>query len=72
MELLPQAVTRWRLPHWLVGGRSLQARDSQFERLRRRLEVEGATSDVVATGAQGQSESSVRGRTIGQQVHEAL
>ncbi|KAF6821692.1 uba domain-containing protein ucp14 [Colletotrichum sojae] len=50
-DLLPGAVTKWRLPGWMVGVRT-QRRRSEFEGLRRRLEGEGPTAS--ASGVQGQ------------------
>lgn len=67
-EMLPGALTRWRVPGWVVGLRS-QKRSEEFEGLRRRLEGESA----VATGTQGQAqEGDARRRTVGQQIMEGI
>jgi hypothetical protein len=50
-ELFPEAVVRWRVPGWLVGGSA--RRDAGFDGLRRRLEGEGRASGVDAV--QGES-----------------
>ncbi|KAL0940877.1 uba domain-containing protein ucp14 [Colletotrichum truncatum] len=52
-DLLPGAMTKWRLPGWMVGVRT-QGRRSEFEGLRRRLEGEGSTA--TASGVQGQAD----------------
>lgn len=52
-DLLPGAVTKWRLPGWMVGVRT-QRRRGEFEGLRRRLEGEG--SSATTSGAQGQAD----------------
>ncbi|KAK4238452.1 hypothetical protein C8A03DRAFT_43816 [Achaetomium macrosporum] len=66
-ELLPGALTRWRVPGWLVGMRS-QKSSERFEGMRRRLESEGASTGA-ASGAQHQSGSGGnRRRTMGQQL----
>lgn len=63
-DLLPGALTRWRLPGWMVGMRSTK-RSQEFEGLRRRLEGENVPS-ATATGAQGQEEGDAgRRRTLG-------
>jgi hypothetical protein len=68
MELLPQMISRFRLPRWLVGGGRSHGGGSQFERLRSRLEGENVTTGV-STGAQGRAEGgAIRGRTMGQQI----
>lgn len=66
-DLLPGAVTRWRLPGWSAGRRS-----QEFEGLRRRMEGESAPS-ATASGVQGQGEGDAgRRRTLGQQVLEQV
>lgn len=63
-DLLPGALTRWRLPGWMVGMRGSK-RSQEFEGLRRRLEGENIPS-ATATGAQGQGEGDAgRRRTLG-------
>lgn len=66
LELLPRALTRWRIPGWMVGVRT-QRRSEEFEGLRRRLEGEGSTA--TATGAQGNTDGDTgRRRNMGQQI----
>jgi len=67
-ELLPGALTRWRVPGWLVGMRGRKSNE-RFEGMRRRLESEGV-STAAASGAQhaGGVEGSNRRRTMGQQI----
>ncbi|KAL2127415.1 hypothetical protein VTI74DRAFT_10766 [Chaetomium olivicolor] len=66
-ELLPGALTRWRVPGWLVGIRTPRGSD-RFEGIRRRLESEGA-STAAASGAQQQAGGEPnRRRTMGQQL----
>lgn len=70
-DLLPTAVTQWRLPGWVVGS-SADLRSREFEGLRRRLEGESASS-ATASGVQGQEEGEAgRRRTLGQQVLEQV
>ncbi|KAL2024058.1 hypothetical protein VTK56DRAFT_9838 [Thermocarpiscus australiensis] len=68
-ELLPGALTRWRVPGWVVGMRGQKGND-RFEGMRRRLESEGASTGA-ASGAQqpvaGEGSNSNRRRTLGQQ-----
>lgn len=65
-ELLPGALTRWRVPGWVVGMRSQKSSD-RFEGMRRRLESEGASTGA-ASGVQQQSAADAnRRRTMGQQ-----
>lgn len=65
-DMLPGALTRWRLPGWIVGLRS-QKRRNGFEGLRRRLE--GESSGAVASGVQGQPGGEQgRRRALGQQI----
>ena len=67
-EMLPGALTQWRVPGWVVGMRS-QKRSGEFEGLQRRLEGEGSsigtTSGARATVATGEPN---RRRTMGQQL----
>jgi hypothetical protein len=66
-ELLPEKITRWRVPGWLVGMRT-QKRNEGFEGMRRRLEGE-SSSTGTASGVQGPDESDAnRRRTMGQQL----
>lgn len=66
-ELLPGALTQWRVPGWLVGIRT-QKNSGGFEGLQRRLEGE-SSSTGVATGSQATAEpESNRRRTMGQQL----
>jgi len=66
-DLLPGAITRWRIPGWMVGIRT-QKRGQEFEGLRRRLEDENSPS-ATATGVQGPNGAEGgRRRTLGQQV----
>ncbi|KAH7635750.1 hypothetical protein B0T09DRAFT_277757 [Sordaria sp. MPI-SDFR-AT-0083] len=66
-DLLPAAVSRWRVPGWVVGLRS-QKRNDRFDGIRQRLEDEGASSTGVATGAQPAVEGENRRRPLGQQL----
>ncbi|KAK0626794.1 hypothetical protein B0T14DRAFT_534873 [Immersiella caudata] len=67
-ELLPGALTHWRLPGWIVGVRS-QKRSGEFEGLQRRLEGESAgTASGIAT-VEGEPN---RRRTMGQQLLEEV
>lgn len=66
-ELFPQAVTRWRLPGWLVGRPSPRRDTAQFERLRQRLEGEGDAVAGASTGTRG-ADGLGRRRTMGQQI----
>lgn len=66
-DMLPGAITQWRLPGWLLGIET-QKRAEEFEGLRRRLEGEGA-GNAAATGSDGQQGGDVgRRRTLGRQV----
>lgn len=66
-ELLPTALTHWRVPGWVVGIRS-QKRSGGFEGLQRRLEGESSTSGT-ASGAHTTAEGEPnRRRTMGQQL----
>lgn len=53
--VLPERLTQWRLPAWLVGGSGVVGRreGEGFEGLRRRLEGEGRASGVDAAQGQG-------------------
>ncbi|TVY20781.1 DSC E3 ubiquitin ligase complex subunit 2 [Lachnellula arida] len=65
-EVLPGAVTRWRVPGWMVGLKS-KKREEEFEALRRRLESEGTSA--AATGSDGRLGGEVgRRRTLGRQL----
>lgn len=64
-DVLPGAVTRWRVPGWLVGMKG-QKRAEDFEALRRRLEGENT---AAATGSDGRLGGEVgRRRTLGRQL----
>lgn len=65
-DLLPGALTRWRVPGWIVGIRT-QRRSDEFDGLRRRLEGENS---ATATGVQSQPQAADGGRrrTMGQQL----
>ena len=66
-EVLPGAVTRWRVPGWMVGIQQ-RKRGEDFEGLRRRLEGEN-TDAAVATGSDGRLAGEVgRRRTLGRQL----
>jgi hypothetical protein len=56
-EILPAAVTEWRIPAWMVGGKGLVAarRGGEYDELRRRLETEagGGTATGVQTEQRG-------------------
>lgn len=71
-ELIPGALTRWRVPGWVVGMRSVKTRgNDQFEGMRRRLESEGASTGATASGLQQQQQAGAeasRRRTMGQQL----
>lgn len=65
--MLPGAVTRWRVPGWVVGIRG-QKQAEDFEGLRRRLEG-GDTNRALATGSDGRLGGEVgRRRTLGRQL----
>ncbi|KAI0136948.1 hypothetical protein BJ170DRAFT_677809 [Xylariales sp. AK1849] len=67
MEVLPRALTRWRIPGWMVGIRT-QRRSEEFEGLRRRLEGENSAT-ATATGVESINGGEPgRRRTIGQQI----
>jgi hypothetical protein len=66
-DVLPGAVTRWRIPGWMVGIRGVK-RGDDFEGLRRRLEGEN-TNSAAATGSDGRLGGEVgRRRTLGRQL----
>jgi len=66
-EILPEAITRWRVPGWIVGLET-RKRGEGFEGLRRRLEGENANAGT-ATGADGRLGGDVgRRRTLGRQL----
>jgi hypothetical protein len=69
IDLLPGALTRWRLPGWLVGVRTEKIGED-FEGLRRRLEGEDPTSTTATSTAtqSGLGADAARRRTMGQQV----
>lgn len=68
-DLLPSALTRLRLPGWVVGMRTPKS-SQEFEGLRRRLEGENATS-ATASGVQGQDDTEAgRRRTFGQVLEQ--
>ncbi|KAK0652087.1 UBA domain-containing protein Ucp14 [Cercophora newfieldiana] len=69
-ELLPGALTQWRVPGWIVGIRS-QKRSGEFEGLQRRLEGESSTGTASGAQAAGDGEPSRR-RTMGQQLLEEV
>lgn len=68
-ELLPGALTRWRVPRWVVGMRPPRSSD-RFEGMRRRLESEGASTGVAPGGGHQQQTGgdASRRRTMGQQL----
>jgi len=64
-DVLPGAVTRWRIPGWMVGIQGPK-RAEEFEGLRRRLEGENT---AAATGSDGRLGGEVgRRRTLGRQL----
>ncbi|KAH8594802.1 hypothetical protein B0O99DRAFT_545333 [Bisporella sp. PMI_857] len=66
--VLPEAVTRWRVPGWMVGIKK-QKRAEDFEGLRRRLEGENTNPDpAIATGTDGRAAGVGRRRTLGRQL----
>jgi hypothetical protein len=66
-DVLPDVITQWRIPSWLLGIEA-QKRGEGFEGLRRRLEGESANS-ATATGADGrQGGDAGRRRTLGRQL----
>ncbi|KAH6851223.1 hypothetical protein B0I37DRAFT_373530 [Chaetomium sp. MPI-CAGE-AT-0009] len=70
-ELLPGALTSWRVPGWVVGMRDQKGSD-RFEGMRRRLESEGAATGA-ASGAQHQAGGDGnRRRTMGQQLFDEV
>ena len=68
-DVLPGAVTRWRVPGWMVGIKG-QKRAEDFEGLRRRLEGENTNPDpAMATGTDGRiGAEGGRRRTLGRQL----
>ncbi|KAG4034952.1 hypothetical protein MFRU_002g03010 [Monilinia fructicola] len=63
-DVLPAAITRWRLPGWMVGVQT-KKRSEGFEGMRRRLEGENT---AAATGSDGQLGGEVgRRRTLANQ-----
>lgn len=70
-ELLPGALTDWRVPGWVVGLRGQKSSD-RFEGMRRRLESEGASTGT-ASGAHPQTDNDAnRRRTMGQQLMDEV
>jgi hypothetical protein len=71
-ELLPGALTHWRVPGWVVGERSQKRRG--FEGLQRRLEGEDSSSSTGTTsGIQRPSEGEAnRRRTMGRQLFDEV
>jgi hypothetical protein len=73
-ELLPGALTRWRVPGWLVGVRTPKSSSSErFEGMRRRLESEAGASATGAAPPGTQQPGAAAGegnrrRTMGQQL----
>ncbi|KAL3426681.1 uba domain-containing protein ucp14 [Phlyctema vagabunda] len=66
-DVLPAAMSTWRVPGWLVGVRGVK-RAEDFEGLRRRLEGENANA-ALATGSDGrQAGEANRRRTLGRQL----
>jgi hypothetical protein len=66
-ELLPGAMMRWRVPHWLVGMRPRE-RAEEFEGLRRRLAGQ-ESNPILATGSAGREGAEAgRRRTYGRQL----
>lgn len=63
-DMLPGALTRWRVPGWVVGMRSTR-REQEFEGLRRRLEGEGE-GEARTTGVDEEGEGeAARRRPLG-------
>jgi hypothetical protein len=70
-ELLPGALTRWRVPGWVVGIRG-RSRNEGFEGIRRRLEDEDPSTGT-ASGVQPTAEGETnRRRTMGQQLMDEV
>jgi hypothetical protein len=65
-DVLPGAVTRWRIPGWMVGIQGMK-RGEDFEGLRRRLEGENTNAEM-ATGSDGRQGGENRRRTLGRQL----
>lgn len=73
-DLLPGAMTRWRIPGWAVGMKTPKS-SQEFEGLRRRLEGENATSATTSSIQEHDETEAGRRRTLGQvleQVSEAI
>ncbi|KAL2139312.1 hypothetical protein VTI28DRAFT_5349 [Corynascus sepedonium] len=66
-ELLPGALTRWRVPGWVVGMRSPKSSE-RFEGMRRRLESEGASTGAASGAQQQGGGDGNRRRTMAQQL----
>jgi hypothetical protein len=67
--VVPGAITKWRLPGWMVGVASQKRSSAEFEGLRRRLEGENAAG-AVASGAQRSEGDATQRRTMGQQIFD--
>lgn len=67
--VLPDRLTRWRIPGWVVGERPYKRRE-EFEGLRRRLEEEDTVpgNAGASSGVDGGPGDAGRRRTVGQQV----
>lgn len=66
-DVLPGAVTRWRIPGWLAGISGVK-RGEGFEGLRRRLEGDNENA-ALATGSDGRLGAEAgRRRTLGRQL----
>ncbi|KAK0705064.1 hypothetical protein B0H67DRAFT_369595 [Lasiosphaeris hirsuta] len=71
-EMLPGALTQWRVPGWVVGIR-IQKRSGEFEGLQRRLEGESGSSTGTTSGVQTTAEGEPnRRRTMGQQLMDEV
>ena len=68
-DVFPTAITRWRIPGWMVGIKGVK-RGEDFEGLRRRLEGEGGNGNAaLATGSDGRLGADAgRRRTLGRQL----
>jgi len=64
--VVPGAITKWRVPGWMVGMATQKRSSAEFEGLRRRLEGENTAS--MASGAQRTTGDATQRRTMGQQI----
>lgn len=74
--IVPESVTRWRVPGWMVGMHT-QKRREEFEGLRRRLEDENNNDTAAASSSgiqtqQQQGGDGAQRRTMGERIFDQL